>query len=107
MLDLRPDHLQIVQRLLSEIVPECEVRAYGSRVKGTAAVSSDLDLALVGPKRLHWKPLTKLRAAFEESNLPFRVDVLDWHAISPSFQQEIEQGYEVIQKARLEMRVKP
>lgn len=106
MLDLRPDLLQTVQRLLSEIVPDCEVRVYGSRIKGTAAVSSDLDLVLVGPKKLHWKPLTKLRAAFEESNLPFRVDVLDWHAISTAFQQEIEEGYEVIQKP-LTMRIAP
>ena len=35
--------------------------------------------------------------AFEASDLPFRVDVLDWHRISESFHKVIEQAYEVIQ----------
>jgi len=30
------------------------------------------------------------------SDLPFRVDILDWNAISPEFKKVIEQGYEVI-----------
>ena len=38
--------------------------------------------------------------AFEESNLPIRVDLLDWQSISEGFQKVILEGYEVIQKAR-------
>ena len=99
MTDLHPDHLELVQRLLAEIVPECEARVFGSRYQGTASHGSDLDLVLVGPGVLDWKKLARLRAALEESNLPFRVDVLDWHAIPVEFQKEIEEGYEVIQPA--------
>ncbi|MHB8091907.1 MAG: restriction endonuclease subunit S [Syntrophales bacterium] len=103
MIDLRSDFLDTLKRLLAEIVPDCEVRIFGSRYNWTATDASDLDLALVGPGKLHWKTLARLKAALEESSLPYRVDVLDWRAISPEFQKVIEQGYEVIQKPELGM----
>ena len=99
MIDLRPDHLDTVQRILAEHVPECEVRAFGSRAAWTAKDYSDLDLAVVGAGPLDWRTLGRLKEAFEESSLPMRVDVLDWHAIPDSFRQVIEQGYVVVQEA--------
>jgi type I restriction enzyme S subunit len=98
MIDLRPDHLEIVRDLLRQHVPECEVRAFGSRFKWTAKQASDLDLAVVGTKRLPTKKIMRLKEAFEESILPMRVDVLDWHAITPEFQRVIDAGFEVIQE---------
>ena len=98
MIDLRPDHLDTVQRILAEHVPECEVRAFGSRASWTAKDYSDLDLAVVGAGPLDWRTLGRLKEAFEESSLPMRVDVLDWHAISDSFRQVIEPGYVVVQQ---------
>lgn len=44
MIDVSPDHLAEVQAILREHVPECEVRAFGSRVQETAKPYSDLDL---------------------------------------------------------------
>ena len=44
-IDLNPNHLATVQRILAEHVPECEVRAFGSRAAWTAKDYSDLDLA--------------------------------------------------------------
>ena len=44
--------------------------------------------------------LRRLKEAFEESDLPFRVDVLDWHAISDRFHKVIEKKYEVLQKGK-------
>jgi type I restriction enzyme S subunit len=97
MIDLRPDHLEIVRDLLRQYVPGCEVRAFGSRFKWTAKQASDLDLAVVGTNRLPAKMIARLKEAFAESILPMRVDVLDWHAITSEFQQVIEEGFEVIQ----------
>jgi len=96
MIDLAPQHLETIQRILREHVPACEVRAFGSRVNGTTKSYSDLDLAVVGSGRLADDTLRRLKEAFEESDLPFRVDVLDWHATSPSFQKVIEEQYEAI-----------
>ena len=99
-IDLSPAHLAIVERILAEHVPECEVRAFGSRATWTARDYSDLDLAVVGEGPLPWRTLSRLREAFEESRLPMRVDVLDWHDISQSFQQVIQRDYVVLQEGQ-------
>lgn len=96
MIDLNPSYLAIVERILAEHVPECEVRAFGSRTSWTAKDYSDLDLAVVGHGPLGWRTLGLLKEAFEESDLPMRVDVLDWHDIPDSFQRAIERGYVVL-----------
>ena len=99
-IDLNPNHLEIVERILTEHVPECEVRAFGSRATWTARDYSDLDLAIVGEGPLPWRALSHLREAFEESRLPMRVDVLDWHDISQSFQEVIQRDYVVLQEGQ-------
>lgn len=99
MIDLSRDHLEKVRTILGKHVPRCEVRAFGSRVDGTPKNHSDLDLAVVCFGKLDDDKLRHLREAFEECDLPFRVDVLDWHATSPSFQKVVEKHYEVIQDA--------
>ena len=98
MIDLKPGHLALVQSLLRQHVPGCQVRAFGSRASGKAKAYSDLDLAVVGPDKLDPKALARLKEAFEESALPFRVDVLDWHAVPETFRENIEKGFEVIQE---------
>ncbi len=100
MIDLNPKHLKTIQYILAEYIPDYEVRAFGSRVKWTAKDYSDLDLAVVGNKPLSFKQKGQLAEAFEESNLPIRVDVLDWQSISEGFRQVILERYEVIQKAQ-------
>lgn len=99
MIDISPHDLKTVKRLLADYFPNVEARVFGSRYHWTAKDYSDLDIVLVGEKKLDWRKLSRLREALAESNVPFRVDVLDWHVISPEFQQVIERGYEVIQKS--------
>ena len=96
--DLNPNHLATVKVILAEHVPECEVRAFGSRTTWTARDYSDLDLAVVGEGPVDWRTLGRLKEALEESDLPMRVDVLDWHAISESFREVIERDYVLVQE---------
>ena len=97
MLDISDEDLKIVKEILQKYLPDCEVRAFGSRVKKTARKNSDLDLAVVGKEKLSLSLRTQLQEAFEESVLPFRVDVVDWNSISDEFRRIIEGQYEVIQ----------
>jgi type I restriction enzyme S subunit len=101
MIDLRPDHLALVKQILAQIVPDCEVRAFGSRVRGTAKNHSDLDLALVAGGSIEPQRLNRLQEAFEESDLPFRVDVLDRGSVSEAFRQLIDRQFDVLQAAHL------
>ncbi|MBI4558038.1 MAG: nucleotidyltransferase domain-containing protein [Candidatus Hydrogenedentes bacterium] len=99
MISLPPEHLATITAILAEHVPEAEVRAFGSRIGGTARQYSDLDLAIVGEKKVELRVMARLRDAFQESKLPFRVDLLDWRRISPEFRARIEQNYVVIREA--------
>jgi predicted nucleotidyltransferase len=101
-MDIRPEHLHMVKDILKQFAPGYEVLAFGSRVAGTAKRHSDLDLAVVGKKRIATKTLYRLEEAFAESDLPFRVDVLDWDAISSEFRKIIENKYEIIQEGENE-----
>ena len=98
MIDLSPTHLKTVRQILAEHVPACEVRAFGSRVTQSAKTYSDLDLAVVGATALDRHTLARLKEAFEDSDLPIRVDVLDWQEISPSFREIIAKEYAVLQE---------
>ena len=86
-LDLPERCLDIVKRLLQEHVPHTEVWAYGSRTTGAARAACDLDLMLSNPDRLgeHTPAFCDLREALVESNLPIRVDVMDWLAFLRAF----------------------
>ena len=90
MIDLAPQHLDTIRAILREYAPGCEVRAFGSRVTGDARRYSDLDLAIIGDEPLGLVPLGLLKEAFEESDLPIRVDVIDWHDSSDNFREMIE-----------------
>lgn len=100
MLDIQPQHLVIVQQILQTYLPNYEVWAFGSRVKGTATTFSDLDLVIISEQPLDLRTLCQVETAFSESDLPYTVDVVDWAATSQKFQQIIKQKYVVIQTKR-------
>lgn len=97
-IDLRPEWLEIIRRILATHLPDAEVIAYGSRVTGTGHEGSDLDL-VVRNRQNALTPLRNLgtvRDAFSESNLPILVDILDWSRIPDSFREEIERSGVVV-----------
>ena len=55
---------------------EAEVYLFGSRARGDASPSSDIDLAIVSDQDLS-EDLTMLREILEESLLPYKVDLVD------------------------------
>ena len=96
MIDLSPRYLSTVLDLLREHVPDCDVRAFGSRVTWTANEHSDLDLTICGTTPLSPLVLQRLKEAFDESDLPIRVDLLDWHRLSKKFRALVHQSSEVL-----------
>lgn len=100
MIELSAAQRDLVLAILAARVPDCEVRAFGSRVTGKAKPYSDLDLAVVGTRALEADTFRRLREDFEECELPFRVDVLDWHGISEEFRRIVDQRFEILQAGR-------
>ena len=89
--DIRPDHLDIVQGILREHLPGgVNVWVFGSRADWTTKDSSDLDLALEGKSKLDRKVLGVLADAFEDSDLPYTVDIVDINRVSDKFKGIVE-----------------
>lgn len=98
-IDLAPRDWIDVVRILHEQVPAIEVWAFGSRARGTAKPYSDLDLALITQQPLSLDQLAAITDAFATSDLPIRVDVVDWAATSEAFRKRIAQDKVVVQTA--------
>lgn len=96
MIDIKSEYLDLIKFILNKHVADCEVWAFGSRVNGTPKLYSDLDLVIIGSKKIEKKILYAIENDFEESILPFRVDVLDWFRISENFQKIIKSNFEII-----------
>lgn len=95
-IDIQPAHWATVQRILAKHVPGYEVRAFGSRARKQARRYSDLDVVIITHKPLPLSTLANLADDFSESDLPWKVDVLDWAATSESFRQSISQTRMVV-----------
>ena len=96
MIHVTDGELEIILKILENHAPQGEVWAFGSRQKGTHGKHSDLDLAVVGDGRQPLSVIGNLKEAFEDSTLPYRVDVLDYHTVLPSFREIIDASHEVI-----------
>lgn len=99
MIKLTAIERQIVLNILQQYVPEYEVWAFGSRVKGNDKPYSDLDLAVITKQPLSLETHANLVEAFSESDLPWKVDIVDWAATSENFRHIIQNQFEVLQFA--------
>ena len=90
-IDIAPDHLRIVMDILRAHVPRYPVWAFGSRATGQAKPYSDLDLAVITDQPLPLATRAALAEAFSESDLPWRVDVIDWSTTNDAFRKIIAQ----------------
>lgn len=73
--------------------------AYGSRVKGSARRFSDLDLCFMDP--IPGNIQAHIDEDFEESDLPFKVDILDWNLMDAHFQDMIKKDLVLVQGKRV------
>ena len=90
-IDLNEEQHKTILELLQRYLPGTEAWAYGSRVKFTATPKSDLDM-VVFTKPGQYLDVADLKEAFEESDLPFRVDLFVWDDIPLQFRKNIEEN---------------
>jgi uncharacterized protein len=89
MLDLTPEQLLLLRAILAARLPRREVRAFGSRANGRAKPHSDLDLVVMGEEPIPDPVLAELHADLDDSDLPFRVDVVLWPETPPALRESI------------------
>jgi type I restriction enzyme, S subunit len=98
-IDISAEQRQLILALLNKYLPNTQVWAFGSRVKWTTRFNSDLDLVAFSSPQQD-PQISALKEAFEESNLPFRVDLLVWDNLPENFQRNIQECYEVLVEAK-------
>lgn len=96
-LDMKPEHWAIVRGILQQHATGHEVWAFGSRAKGTAKPYSDLDLAIITTEPLSLAQGAALADAFADSELPWRVDLVDWACTDEAFRKIIERDRVAVQ----------
>ena len=94
-LDITAEERQTVLALLQRHLPGTAAWVYGSRVKWTSRPPSDLDLVVFATPDQR-RQVGDLREAFEESALPFRVDLFVWDDVPDSFRTRIEAEHVVL-----------
>jgi predicted nucleotidyltransferase len=89
-IDLQPDHRRLVLNILRANLPlSTKVWVFGSRATGRARRYSDLDLAIDASRPMKLDEIARLTEAFSDSDLPYRVDLVDWHDIDDRWRQMI------------------
>lgn len=90
-IDIRSNDLKIVQQILADTLPtNAKVWVFGSRATWKTKRSSDLDLVIDAGRALTRNENSALADAFDESDLPYKVDVVDMHNVSDTFKAIIE-----------------
>lgn len=97
-IDARPEDLRTVRDILQRHLPTRRVIAFGSRTTGRSKPFSDLDLAILGEVAVPSAILAALADDFDESSLPFKVDVVDWATTAPSFRTIIARDAVTLQE---------
>ena len=89
-IDLLADHRRLVLDILRANLPgSAKAWVFGSRATGRARRYSDLDLAIDAGRRLTLDETARLSEAFSDSDLPYKVDLVDWHDINDRWRQTI------------------
>ena len=92
MIITKPE-LQIVQDILNHyLLTDTIVWVFGSRAHGPARKFSDLDLLFdQNGTPLSDTVLIEMAEAFDNSALPYSVDLADWNVISDDFKKQIQE----------------
>jgi predicted nucleotidyltransferase len=83
------EHKAFVVSKIRSLLPDVEILAFGSRIRGDARTYSDLDLALRAEKPLPLRLLSQLEESFAESSIPYKIDLSDFAMVDEEFQKII------------------
>jgi predicted nucleotidyltransferase len=92
-LAITEEQRSIITAILTGIIPDADYLAFGSRLGQHHHSYSDLDIAVKASSKIPLTQLSALEGAFAESDLPFLVDIVDLHRVSPEFRRLVEENH--------------
>lgn len=80
---------QLLKAIVYKYLPEDSYNAFifGSRATGRNRKFSDIDLGINGPKPLTPKEYISIQNEIEDSDIPYRVDLVDFAKVNNKFKQ--------------------
>src|SRR3989344_2679852 len=82
--------LNTIKTIVNSYLPDNSYQAFifGSRATNNNRLFSDIDLGILGSKPLPTKNYVNLVQAFEDSDIPYRTDVVDFTSVSDKFKEQ-------------------
>jgi len=91
--DIDAKHLKKILTILKMRAPDSTLIAFGSRVEFTATPNSDLDLAIICDKKTAQKAIPRIVDDFQESDIPFNIDILDYNRLPDNIKKNIDKEF--------------
>ena len=80
---------KIIQ-VLTALFPKAKIYLFGSRATGNNRPLSDIDIAIDAGKQLPIEAIDEAMAVMSSLNIPYKVDIVDFHHVSSIMQDLIK-----------------
>lgn len=90
-------YLEKLKKVVSLFLKDEDVKVvlFGSRARGDAELTSDIDLGIIPGKTFDRGKLILLREYVDELNIPYKVEIVDFSTVSVEFKKSTLQEAEV------------
>lgn len=82
---LDPLHQKTIVSLIRAAIPHANIYLFGSRARGTASPTSDADIMIDAGSIIDIQTMISLKNLLSESEIPYRVELVDKYAIDDQF----------------------
>jgi predicted nucleotidyltransferase len=78
---------KLIKEIVRKYLPDKDYKIFifGSRAEGKNRKFSDIDLGIEGPEKISSLIHLNIEEDLENSDIPYRVDVVDFKTVSPDF----------------------
>lgn len=90
---LDSDTVEEIKKILFKYLDPKKDKAFifGSRATGSTRKFSDIDIGIKSEKKIRSLTLSDIEEAFEESDIPYAVDIVDFSQVSDKFNEVAKQ----------------
>lgn len=75
--------------IINALLPEISIYLFGSRARGTQLQWSDIDIAVEAQQSITSFAIGELVSMFEASNIPYKIQIVDFNSVSHAMQENI------------------
>ena len=99
MFGLEERHIHFIINILNKNINNiAKYYVFGSRSKGDYKEYSDIDIAIDSGKKIEDNVMSAIMTDFENSTLPYKVDVVDLNSVSEDFKNLIKDDLKKLKK---------